>query len=305
METARQIEPEILLPQSERNALLPIVALLSAALLWGGSFPAMRIAVSALNPWSVMWLRMTTAFVILAPFVGKSTVKSYRKGDWKRLLPMVLFQPCLYFLFESYALKFTTPSQAGIISSLVPLFVACGAWFFLKEAIGRNVIIGLFATICGVVGLTLLGGANGQATRPVLGNGLELVAMVCAAINMVMVKGLSERYSPWTLTAMQIFTGSLFFLPGLWPLMTAGTSVWTMELVASMVFLGAFVTVCAFGLYNWGMSHVPASRAAIFINLVPVNAVVLGWVLLGESLGTGQLLMGVLVLGGVVFSQRG
>jgi len=71
-----------------------------------------------------------------------------------------------------------------------------------------------------------------------------------------------------------------------------------------MAFLGLFVTLGAFGLYNWGMSHVPASRASIFINLVPVNAVLIGWIVLGEALSSLQLLMAGVVLCGVVFSQR-
>ena len=289
---------------SPQRLLLPVAALLAAVLLWGGSFAAMRIAVAVLNPWSVMWLRMTTALLLLAPFVGKSAFASYRRGDWKLLTPMVLFQPCLYFLLESYALTYTTSSQAGVISALVPLFVAFGAWLFLKEKINRNLMTGLGITIAGVICLTILDAPGSKAQNPLLGNGLELCAMVSAAINMIIVKQLCQRYNPWSLTAMQLLAGALFFTPGLPLLLQTPTAVWTPELMVAMAFLGLFVTLGAFGLYNWGMSHVPASRASIFINLVPVNAVLIGWVLLGESLTSLQLLMAGAVLLGVVFSQR-
>lgn len=305
METAqRRIEAIAQTTTQKKNALLPVAALLVAALLWGGSFAAMRIAVAVLNPWSVMWIRMITALTLIAPFVGRSTLKSYRKGDWKLLIPMVLFQPCLYFLLESYALTYTTSSQAGVISALVPLFVALGAWLFLKEKLNRNLVTGLVVTIIGVVTLTVLDVPNGKAQNPLLGNSLELIAMVSAAINMIIVKQLCQRYNPWSLTGMQLLAGALFFLPGLPLLVQTGTSVWTMDLILAMAFLGLFVTLGAFGLYNWGMSHVPASRASIFINLVPVNAVLIGWVVLGESLSSLQLLMAGVVLCGVMFSQR-
>jgi len=305
META-QPRIEAISPTStqKKAALLPVAALLVAALLWGGSFAAMRIAVAVLNPWSVMWIRMITALALIAPFVGRSTLTSYRKGDWKLLIPMVLFQPCLYFLLESYALTYTTSSQAGVISALVPLFVAFGAWIFLKEKLNRNLVTGLVVTIIGVVALTVLDVPNGKAQNPLLGNSLELIAMVSAAINMIIVKQLCQRYNPWSLTGMQLLAGALFFLPGLPLLVQTGPSVWSMELILAMAFLGLFVTLGAFGLYNWGMSHVPASRASIFINLVPVNAVLIGWIVLGEALSSLQLLMAGVVLCGVVFSQR-
>lgn len=305
METAQpRIELITHTTTQKKAALLPVAALLVAALLWGGSFAAMRIAVAVLNPWSVMWIRMITALALIAPFVGRSTLTSYRKGDWKLLIPMVLFQPCLYFLLESYALTYTTSSQAGVISALVPLFVAFGAWIFLKEKLNRSLVTGLVVTIIGVVALTVLDVPNGKAQNPLLGNSLELIAMVSAAINMIIVKQLCQRYNPWSLTGMQLLAGALFFLPGLPLLVQTGPSVWSMELILAMAFLGLFVTLGAFGLYNWGMSHVPASRASIFINLVPVNAVLIGWIVLGEALSSLQLLMAGVVLCGVVFSQR-
>lgn len=80
--------------------------------------------------------------------------------------------------------------------------------------------------------------------------------------------------------------------------------LWTLELVLSLFFLGAFVTLGAFGLYNWGMSRMPASRASVFINLVPVLAVLLGWLVLNEGLNHFQIGADVVVAGGVILSQR-
>jgi len=99
-------------------------------------------------------------------------------------------------LLECYALTYTTSSQAGVISALVPLFVAFGAWVFLKEKINRNLVASLEVTIIGVICLTVLAVSNGKAKSPLLGNSLELMAMVNAAINRVIVKQLCQRYNP-------------------------------------------------------------------------------------------------------------
>ena len=87
------------------------------------------------------------------------------------------------------------------------------------------------------------------------------------------------------------------------PLLQTGFDTWSTGLVVGMIYLGAFVTIGAFGLYNWGMSRIPASRASLFINLVPVAAVLFGWTLLGESLNPAQCLAAIGVIGGVCLSQ--
>jgi drug/metabolite transporter (DMT)-like permease len=96
--------------------------------------------------------------------------RAYRRGDWKLIGPMVLFQPCFYFLLESNALCFTTSSQAGIISAFVPILVAVGAWMMLAEPLGRGTLLGLFLSVAGVAVLSLSGRPDAAAANPLLGN---------------------------------------------------------------------------------------------------------------------------------------
>jgi drug/metabolite transporter (DMT)-like permease len=286
------------------ESILPVVAILLAVMLWGGSFAAMRVTLKALSPWSVMWIRMITSVIILVPFAGKLQLCGYRAGDWRLLIPMALLQPCFYFLLESNALRLTTSSQAGVIAASVPLMVSVGAWLFLNENLVRRTLVGLGLAMVGVVVLTLLNNPDGKAANPILGNLMEMGAMICAAANLIMVKRLSRRYSPWTLTALQVAAGAIFFLPGLWFLLQVPATAWTLPVVLSLLFLGGLVTLGAFGLYNWGMSRIAASRASVFINLVPVFAVAIGWGLLGESLSLAQCIAATVVICGVWFSQR-
>jgi drug/metabolite transporter (DMT)-like permease len=287
-----------------QKAVWPIVAILSAVGLWGGSFATMRYALRTLDPWSVMWLRMAIALAALMPFAGRLRRSGYQRGDWRLLVPMVLFQPCLYFWLESRALCLTTSSQAGVIAASVPLMVSVGAYLLLSEPMGVRSILGLTLSMAGVAGLTLMQGGQGQAVNPYLGNMLELGAMVCAAANMLAIKKLCARYSSWTLTALQVAAGTIFFLPGLWFLIESPPAHCTVSLVATLVFLGLFVTLGAFGLYNWGMSRMPAGKASIFINLVPVIAVLVGWLAMDETLTPAQCLAALTVMGGVWMSQK-
>jgi drug/metabolite transporter (DMT)-like permease len=304
VETARKIT-------SSKNSLwrawqtyLPVMALLTAVLLWGGSFAAMRVTIQAISPAGVMWIRMAIAFVVLLPFALKLWPGDYRRGDWKKLLPLVMLQPCLYFLLESHALQLTTSSQAGVVSASVPLLVTVGAWLYLKEAITIRTVAGLVLAMTGVIGLTWMQRPGTMAENPLLGNLLEVAAMACAAANMLLVKEMSRRYNPWTLTAMQVLAGIVFFLPGARDLWHFPAGDWKIALVSALLFLGAIVTLGAFGLYNWGMSRMPASSASLFIYLVPVCAVLIGWTTLGEGLSGYQCVAAALVILGVWWSQR-
>lgn len=128
--------------------------------------------------------------------------------------------------------------------------------------------------------------------------------MACAAGNMLLVKRLSQRFNTWTLTGMQLLAGLIFFTPGIRHMAADPQLLFRPDLIGSLIFLGVFASVGAFGLYNWAMTRIAASRASVFINLVPAVAVVLGWSLLGESLAPGQIAGALLVGGGVFITQR-
>lgn len=284
--------------------ILPVLAALAAALLWGGSFSATKTALAAFPPMTVMWLRMTLATLLLLPFARNVLPRNVRPGDWKYLAATSLLMPCAYFLCEANALSLTTSAQAGVISSSVPLLVASGAAVFMHEPLPRRTLLGLCLSVAGVAWLSLSGAPEASAPAPLLGNALEFLAMICAAGSMLLIKKLSGRYGPWTLTAMQTIIGALFFLPGAGNVGTAPWD-WPRGAALSILFLGGLVTLGAFGLYNWALSRLPAARVSAFINLVPLVAVALGWLLLGEALTLPQAMAAGLVLTGVGLSQAG
>lgn len=285
------------------STLLPTLAVLGAVGLWGGSFSVMKTAVAAMPPESVMLARQIGACLAVLPFVPRMSLARYRRGDWKWLALFVLFMPCAYFLLEANALTLTTSSQAGVISASVPLLVAVGARIFLMEPLTRRTLAGLTLSIAGVCWLTLAGAPDQHAPNPLLGNVLEFIAMCCAAGSMIVIKRLSGRFGSWTLTALQTFAGLIFFLPGA-PGLIRHVPNMTLPEFGALAFLGVGVTLGAFGLYNFGISRLPAARASASINLVPVVAVAFGWLALGETLSPTQLLAALAVLTGVVLSQR-
>lgn len=286
----------------EQGRRMAVICLVIAMALWGSSFIALKLAFAELPPLWVIFGRMALgSLVFLLAWRWRGQIH-YRAGDWKYLLGLAACEPCLYFLFEALALQHTSAAQAGMVTALLPLLVAVGAFIFLRERISRMTLAGFLIALTGAVWLSLAGSADEHASNPILGNFYELLAMLCAMGYTLLLKHLSSRYSPFLLTAMVAFVGTLFFLPMAFLSAPLPTSVSAMGLGA-VAYLGIVVTVGAYGLYNFGVSRLPASQASGFTNLIPVFTLLFAIVLLGERLNTTQMLAAALVFAGVVLSQ--
>jgi drug/metabolite transporter (DMT)-like permease len=281
----------------------PRIFLILAMLLWASSFIALKLAFESYHPMVVIFGRMFVAGVCFLFMAGRLKVRGWRRGDLKYLAFMVICEPCLYFLFETHAVKNTSASQAGMVTAILPLLVAVAASLALSEKVTRRTISGFLLAIAGVCLLSATGRASESAPHPALGNFLEFLAMVCATGYNIALKKLTERYTPLFLTAVQAFVGTIFFLPFLFMPGTVMPREFDLIPVLCILYLGVFVTLGAYGLYNYGVSRMPASQASAFVNLIPVFTVLLGWAILGERFTLIQYGASILVFIGVFVSQ--
>lgn len=173
--------------------------------------------------------------------------------------------------------------------------VALVAFVLLRERVSRRQLLGFAIAIAGIALLGLGEGADEFAPNALLGNSLEMGAMLCAATYSVVFKKLSSRYGVMTLTALQAFVGTLFFAPfafsSPWP------AAWAWQDMAVIVFLGAYL------LYNWSVTQVKVTLAAAYVNLIPVFTLLLAYLLLGETLSPLQWLACAAVLAGIGVGQ--
>lgn len=279
------------------------LALILAMTIWGSSFVALKFAVTELSPMWVVFIRMaigSLSILLIWPFLSLKV--TYRKGDWKYLVGLAFFEPCLYFLFEAQALVYTSAGQAGMMLATLPVMVAIGAYVFLGEKSTRIQWAGFLLAIVGVLVMTLSSEQNEQAPNAPLGNFLEFLAICCAVGYVLLVKHLINRYSAFFLTAMQSFVGAAFFLP--FSQFEPRPDSISAELWLVLVYLGVIVTLGAYGLYNYSMSHLSASMAASYTNLLPVFSLLFSMMLLNEVIQPLQWLSISLVFAGVTLSQR-
>lgn len=280
---------------------LPILTLTLAMLLWSSSFIALKHVLEVWSFGQVLFMRMGVASCCWLLCYRQLGRFSYQKGDWRWLALMGALEPCLYFLLEVNALRYTSAGQAGMVCALLPLMVALVAFVLLRERVSRRQLLGFAIAICGIALLGLAEGADEFAPNALLGNSLEMGAMLCAATYSVVFKKLSSRYGVMTLTALQAFVGTLFFAPfafsAPWP------ADWDWQDIGVILFLGAFVTLGAYLLYNWSVTQVKVTLAAAYVNLIPVFTLLLAYLLLGETLGSLQWVACAAVLAGIGVGQ--
>lgn len=288
---------------TKNQHLLPQISLIGAMLLWSSSFVALKIAFQGYHPMQVIFGRMLVASLCFLIFIPSFRRIKWRRQDFKYLLIMAICEPCLYFIFEAKALENTSASQAGMITAMLPLLVAILAWTFLSERVTRQTLFGFSLAVAGACWLSLSSETTEMAPNPLLGNFCEFLAMVCAAGYTVSLKHLTSNYPPLFLTAFQAFLGSLFFFPFLLLPEVGFPNQWITVPALAIIYLGTFITLGAYGLYNFAVSKIPASQAAAFVNLIPVFSVLLGMIILGERLTFGQWLASGLVFVGVYVSR--
>lgn len=280
------------------------VALLAAMLLWGSSFVAFKYAVMAFDPIVVVMGRLALSAALFMAVLPLWRPRVVRRGDLPLMGFMALCEPCLYFLLEGHALTLTSASQAGMVAATLPILVAVCAFLFLGERLTLRSWLGLILALAGVAWVSVSGVATEAAPRPVLGNFLELAAMVCAAGYTVSMKRLCAVYSPWFLTAVQSVVGAIFFFPLLFLPSTVLPTTLPPGPTLAVAYLGVFISIGAYGLYNYGISKLPVWQASAFVNLIPVFSIFLGWACLGESMTVSQMLGAGVVFAGVLLSQE-
>lgn len=284
-------------------SFIGILSLIFAMFIWASSFIALKAAMQDVGPFTVIFLRMLIASLCFVYFIKSFLKYDFSKKDIKFILLLALFEPCLYFVFESRALQLTTASQAGMITSLMPIITAMAAGYFLKEIITKQIIFGSFIAMSGAIWLSLQGTSSFDAPNPLLGNFLELLAMICGAGYTITARYLSDKYSALFMTAIQVFIGAIFFTPlFLYEYFTSEIHI-SMKSFLWIAYLGVVVTLAGYGLYNYALTKIEASKASIFVYLIPVFTLILAYFILNETLSILEFVACFVILLGVFISE--
>jgi drug/metabolite transporter (DMT)-like permease len=228
-----------------------------------------------------------------------------RRADWPLLALAALFGVPVMFLVEFEGLDRTTVAHASLMIAAAPMMLAVAAALFAGERLDRR---GWTAVIVSTIGATMIGlttPAAGGPNGPTLAGDLLVIASMAAATAWVLLsQRLMQRYSSAVVTCSVIILGTLMLAA--WVIAVYGLPPVRLSVATWLALIGQglLCTTLATLLWNWGVAHVPASRAGVFVNLEPVIGATLGVAVLGETLAPQALLGGLLILGSAIAITR-
>lgn len=304
--------------------ITPYIAIVAAMLIWAGAGIAVKEALVIFSPLTLIVMRFTLA-VLLMLSIGlvfrHNSIVGLQRVE-KKHIPLFLlgglFQPFLYFIFETYTYQsFSSPTVAEALLSTQPVMAPLFAWVLLRERVTRNNIIGILLSTLGVMMLLMMGGGPLAMGDGAIGKGV-LLAVLTVSMSVsysVVLRRIPTHYTPLSIVFyVQSFALVLFYV--LWGVMDRGNGLlgnegirllgegqWVKSLL-SVGYLAVLASVTAFILFCYTVRKIGVTRANVFNNVRPVFTAILMWMIFGEILPIWKIIGIIIIIIGLFISQK-
>ena len=291
----------------QKERFLTYLKLLFTAVFWGGTFIAGKSISHNVDPYSAAFLR----FLIASFFLIFLTIKI--EG---RLPKLALDKIFIVFLLGltgvfSYNLLFFSclnhiqANQASLIIACNPIFISLCSVIFFKEKLNFLKLTGLCLSVTGAL-IVISKGNLFNILELGIGKG-ELLIFGCVAswvAYSILGKKAMNDLSPITSVCYSSIAGTLLlFFPALYKGVFLNMAAYNAIEWTSLFYLGFFGTVLGFFWYYEGIKQIGPMKAAIFINFVPVSAIILSFFILKEPLTASLIIGAIFIITGVYLTN--
>jgi drug/metabolite transporter (DMT)-like permease len=291
---------------SNRNNLLPYLALIAVCIIWGTTYLALRIAVLHFPPFLFTAIRQTTAGFLLIGFM-----LAIAKTEWPSKEQIMrqaiggLFLISLGNGLVAWAEMHIPSGIAAIICSLMPVLV-----ILINVSVNReerpNVPI-MLGVALGLSGIIMIFGEhiNDFSSQYVLGIIMTFVAIISWAAGSIWIKKHNSKSNPFLNAGLQMFFGGLFVLPLSFAFDDLTSVTWSAEAVYSLLYLIVFGSIIAYTCYSYALRNLPMTIVSLYAYVNPLVAVVLGWIVLNEKLNMQIGIAILITIAGIYIVNRG
>jgi drug/metabolite transporter (DMT)-like permease len=288
------------------RSLLGALSAFTAAAIWGGMYVVSDAVLDVVPPATLVLLRYLVALPVLWIAFRLTHDRGLERRDWGRLALVAFVGFGISLLAQFAGTKLSTAAAGALITSATPAFIVVFAWLLLHEKAGGRQWLGLVIATAGVLIITLAGdqSVTVEASDPLLGNVLLIVAAVSWALYSVMVKIQTQKYSALTVTlAMTAFGIPIVAPVTAIELQTQSIGPITPEVLLGILYVGVGSTAIAFFLWNKSFELLDAASASLFFFAQPVVGALLSAIFRKQQLDAYFFVGGGLILAGALLGM--
>jgi O-acetylserine/cysteine efflux transporter len=273
-----------------------VLAFILLVIFWGSSFPAIKIALGYTPPVLFSGLRTLLCGLAITAVAVIWGGKVNLRRNWPALVLLALFNVVLFIGCQTFAILYLPSGLAAVLIYLQPILVGFLAWLMLGEPLSPAKLIGLFLGFSGIVAVSA-GSLFG--TMSSLGVALGAATALFWALGTVYFKRVQERVSTlWSVAGPFLIGGVFLTILGL-VLEPWSEISWTGTFIATWLYVSLAGTALAWVLWLGLVRAGEASRVAAYVFFVPLTAVLMGVLFLGETLSSSLLVGAALVVSGI------
>ncbi len=266
---------------------LPQVAWGALVLIWGSTWLGVRIGLDDLPPLTFAGIRFLVASVVLfAVLWVRGTRLPRRRSDWALVGTTAVLGFAVSYSAQFWGMQFVPSGLAAVIFATVPLFTMVFAHFALpSEPMRPTAFAGV---LLGLVGVAVIFSDQLAADDPMAawGSAVFLLGAASYSAAQVITKSRAGHLDPMLLAALQMAIASGLLL-GLGTALEGNPFriVWTGRAMLAVVYLALVGSALGFFLFYWLLRRMEVTKTMTMMLLHPPVAIVLGWFVLGETLG--------------------
>ncbi len=265
-------------------------------LFWASAFAAIRFVGDSYSAGHLALLRFLVASAVLGAYAFVAPMRRLERRDVPGVLAMSVFGVALYHVALNHGEHTVPAGTASFLIGTSPVFMALLARLFLHEHLKAWGWVGIGISLCGI---GIIAAEKGGGIKFSSGALLVLLSAFCGSVYLVLQKSFLKRYRAFEITAYPVWLGSLMLLLIFGRDFVPAVSAAPMSSTFAAVYLGVFPSALAYVTWAYALSRLPASIVASFLYVMPVLALGIAWLWLGEVPPVEALYGGVLAISGV------